>query len=98
MAFPVVVGALGAIATVPALVLTEVVENGVSIVEGIAQIDDKLFTQNYMRKRLALELSRNYTTDTKNINGSIIPETFSKDRSEQIERLTQATLNQNKFR
>lgn len=85
-------------ALVPSLVIAEVVETGTNIIENFSEIDDNMFNQNYMRKRLALELSKNYTTGLKDVNGSIIPQKESSERLEQIERLIQATLNQNKFR
>lgn len=82
----------------PSLVIAEFVETGTNIVENVSDIDDNMFNQNYMRKRLALELSKNYTTSLKDVNGSIIPQKQSSERLEQIEKLIQATLNQGKFK
>lgn len=83
---------------IPSLIVAEFVEIGTNIVENVSDIDDNMFNQNYMRKRLALELSKNYTTSLKDVNGSIIPQKQSSERLEQIEKLIQATLNQGKFK
>lgn len=82
------------------LVDGEVLKNYTDVVENINNIQDNAFHQQYLSKRLALELSKNYTTSTKDLDGSIIPSSFSTSngRSNQIERLIQSTLNQVKFR
>ena len=78
----------------------EVLKNYTDVVENINDIQESAFHQQYLSKRLALELSKNYTTSTKDLDGSIIPSSFStaNGRSNQIERLIQSTLNQTKFR
>lgn len=85
-------------ALLPSLVVAEFVETGTNILENVSDIDNNMFNQNYMRKRLSLELSKNYTTSLKDVNGSIIPQKQSSERLEQIEKLIQATLNQGKFK
>ncbi len=77
----------------------EVIKNYTDVVENIANTYNTSFSQNYCTKRLSLELSRNYTTDTKNLEGSILPNlTVNNSRLDQIERLINATLNQSKYR
>lgn len=77
----------------------EVIKNYTDVVENIANTHNTSFSQNYCTKRLSLELSRNYTTDTKNLEGSILPNlTVNNSRLDQIERLINATLNQSKYR
>ena len=100
MAFPIIAAGLGAITTVPALVATEVIDNAVSVIENVTDVFHHSFDENYKTRRLALEISKNYTTSLKDINGSIIIDQgqYGRERLEQIERLIQATLNQNKFR
>lgn len=82
----------------PSLVVAEFVEVGTEIIDNFSEIDNNVFNQNYMRKRLSLELSKNYTTSLKDINGSVIPTQENVGNLEQIERLIQATLIQSKFR
>lgn len=78
----------------------EVLKNYTDVVENINNLHDSSFHQQYLSKRLALELSKNYTTSTKDLDGSVIPSSFStaNGRSNQIERLIQSTLNQTKYR
>ena len=78
----------------------EVLKNYTDVAENLNNIQDTAFQQQYYSKRLALELSKNYTTSMKDLDGSLIPNSFSSanGRSNQIERLIQSTLNQNKFR
>ena len=78
----------------------EVLKNYTDVAENLNNIQDSAFHQQYCSKRLALELSKNYTTSMKDLDGSLIPNSFSSanGRSNQIERLIQSTLNQNKFR
>lgn len=82
----------------PSLVVAEFVELGTNIIENFSDIDNNVFNQNYMRKRLSLELSKNYTTSLKDVNGSVIPTKENVGNLQQIERLIQATINQSKFR
>ena len=76
----------------------EIARNWSDVMENTSNIRNNHFMQNFRTKELALMISRNYTTDTKNITGSIMPENLNDKKIEQVERLIQATLNQNKFR
>lgn len=76
----------------------EMAKNWSYVVKNISNVYNNHFMQNFRTKELALMISRNYTTDTKNISGSIMPENLNDKKIEQIERLIQATLNQTKFR
>lgn len=100
MGFPIVAIGGGALAVAGALAVTELAENVVSVVENVTDVFHHSFDENYKTRRLALEISKNYTTSLKDVNGSIINDTgqYGRERLEQIERLIQATLNQNKFR
>ena len=91
---PAVVGGVGAI------VGSFVASNVTSVLDDIANIKDSAYEQQYQSKELALRLSSNYTTSTKDLDGYVIPNSFSmsNSRSNQIERLIQSTLNQTKFR
>lgn len=91
---PAVVGGVGAIAG------SFVASNVTSVLDDIANIKDSAYEQQYQSKELALRLSSNYTTSTKDLDGSLIPNSFSmsNSRSNQIERLIQSTLNQTKYR
>lgn len=76
----------------------EIARNWSDVIENTSNIRNNHFMQNFRTKELSLMISRNYTTDTKNITGSIMPENLNDKKIEQVERLIQATLNQNKFR
>lgn len=76
----------------------EVGRNWTDVVENVSNVRNNHFMQNFRTKELSLMISRNYTTDTKNITGSIMPENLNDKKIEQIERLIQVTLNQGKFR
>lgn len=80
------------------LVVAEVASKTVDIFEGIGTLYDQHFMHNFRTKELTLMISRNMTTDTKNLSGSIMPENLNDKKIEQIERLIQVTLNQGKFR
>lgn len=90
--FPIaVIGEMG-------LAIFDKIQKGADVAKKVAEADNVLYMQTYYNKRLALEMTKIYTTGTKDVNGSVIPQANSGDRSEQISRLIQATLNQNKFR
>lgn len=78
----------------------EVLKNYTDVAENLNNIQDIAFHQQYLSKRLALELAKNYTTSMKDLDGSLIPKSFSSldARSNQIERLIHSTLNQTKYR
>lgn len=75
-------------------------KNYTDVAENLNNVQDNAFTQQYFAKRLSLELAKNYTTSMKDLDGSLIPKSFSSldGRSDQIERLIHSTLNQTKFR
>lgn len=90
--FPIaVVGEMG-------LAIFDKIQKGADVAKKVAEADNVLYMQTYHSKRLALELAKVYTTGTKDVNGSVIPQVNTGDRNEQIDRLIQATLNQGKFR
>lgn len=76
----------------------ELAKNWTSVIENASNVYNNTFMHNFRTKELALMISRNMTTDTKNLSGSIMPENLNDKKIEQIERLIQATLNQGKFR
>lgn len=96
---PVVLGGALIVADlVKSVVVGEAEKNWTDLIRNIGDIKHTQFMENFRSKELTLMISRNYTTDTKNLTGSILPEIPNGNRIEQIERLIQATLNQSKFR
>lgn len=73
-----------------------VLSKGVQSVTAVATASNVLFTQNYRQKELTTRLVQMYTTDSKNVKGSLLPESnFNKEeRSEQIQELIHSLLNQ----
>lgn len=74
-----------------------VAKKGTDMALQYAQAYDIAFDQNYKVKRLALELSNNYTTSAKNVTGSVIPEAKAKTttfQSSRLEELVDALYNQ----
>lgn len=73
------------------------VKKGTDMALQYAQAYDIAFDQNYKVKRLALELSNNYTTSAKNVKGSIVPDVPFKNtslQSKRIEELIDSLYNQ----
>lgn len=93
--FPIVAGVGGAVST---LVVSNVVSSASELVLDYSIIMKNQFDENYMIKRLSLELSKNYTTGLKDVNGSVIPQNLGVERLQQIERLIEVMLNQPKFK
>lgn len=66
----------------------------------VAKVMDIPFHQTVQQKKLACMISSNYTTDTKNVVGSIIPEVSSNGgkelKSDVLEELVHALLNKKK--
>ena len=60
---------------------------------------DTIFAQNYRTRRLSCEISKLYTTGTKDVTGSIIPDVMNKDKnlqSQTLDELIHALYNQTK--
>lgn len=76
----------------------EVARNWTDVCENYSNVRNNHFMQNFRTKELSLMISRNMTTDTKNISGSIMPEVLSDKKIEQVERLISVLLNGNKMK
>lgn len=64
-----------------------------------AMATDVIFAQNYRTRRLSCEISKLYTTNTKDVTGSIIPDIMNKDKnlqSQTLDELIHALYNQTK--
>jgi len=88
---------LPAVLTTGATALTNVLKTGSYTISSIAQVQGVMFTQNYRQKELTTRMVQMYTTDSKNVKGSLLPEEknlSNTEKSEQIEILIHSLLNQ----
>lgn len=73
------------------------IKGGVQTINAVAQSNNVIYTQNYRQKELTTRMVQMYTTDSKNVKGSLLPEEknlSNTEKSEQIEILIHSLLNQ----
>lgn len=77
--------------------LANVTKKTVDTACNYAVATDTIFAQNYRTRRLSCEISKLYTTNTKDVTGSIIPDIMNKDnnlQSQTLDELIHALYNQ----